>query len=264
MMAALPTLFISHGAPTFALEPGIAGRELERLAQRLPRPRSIIIASPHWMRPGLSITGHPTPETIHDFNGFDKALYSIQYPAPGAPTVATRAAELLASAGFDPRVETTRGRDHGAWVPMLFMYPAADIPVIQISMQPNGSPQHYFNLGRSLAPLRDEGVLIIGSGSLTHNLYEFGSARGETQTYVTAFAEWIADTVSHGDVPALLDYRRLAPHAERAHPSDEHLMPLMFALGAAGDDASAQRLAADDVRYGMLAMDIYQFGGADA
>jgi 4,5-DOPA dioxygenase extradiol len=264
MMATLPTLFISHGAPTFAIEPGIAGRELEHLVQHLPRPRAILIASPHWMTPTLSLTGHPEPETIHDFGGFDKALYAIQYPAPGAPAIATRAAELLTTAGFAPRVDANRGRDHGAWVPMLHMYPAADIPVIQISMQPNGSPEHYFHLGRALAPLRSEGVLIIGSGSLTHNLYEFGSTQGKTLAYVTAFAEWIAAAVRRMDSAALFDYRRQAPHAEHAHPTDEHLMPLMFAMGAAGAHASVQRLAADDVRYGMLAMDIYRFDGAVA
>lgn len=264
MMATLPTLFISHGAPTFALEPGVAGRELERMAQHLPRPRAILIASPHWMAPSLALTGHPAPETIHDFGGFDKALYTIQYPAPGAPALAARAAGLLANAGFNPRIDANRGRDHGAWVPMLHMYPAADVPVIQISMQPNGSPQYYFSLGRALAPLRNEEVLIVGSGSLTHNLYEFGSTRGKTQTYVTDFAEWIAADLARKDSTALFNYRHLAPNAERAHPTDEHLMPLMFAMGAAGADASAQRLAADDVRYGMLAMDIYRFDGADA
>ncbi|MCC4117156.1 dioxygenase [Aromatoleum toluclasticum] len=261
-MNTMPTLFVSHGAPTFALEPGEAGRELAALAQTIPTPRAILIASPHWMSPALGLTASARPETIHDFGGFPAPLYDLRYPAPGDPALAARAVGLLAAAGVDAQPDPRRGLDHGAWVPLLHMYPDAAVPVVQISM-PGRRPASWFHaIGRALSPLRDEGILIVGSGSLTHNLYEFTGTAAGTTAYVGAFAQWIADTLAAGDVDALLDYRRLAPHAERAHPTDEHLMPLMFAHGAAGTDAQARRLAAADVRYGMLAMDAYVFGEA--
>lgn len=259
-MSTMPTLFVSHGAPTFALEPGEAGRELAALAQTIPTPRAILVASPHWMSPTVSLTTSKQPETIHDFGGFPAPLYDLRYPAPGDPELAAQAIELLAGAGIEAQPDARRGLDHGAWVPLLHMYPDADVPVVQISM-PGRRPASWFHaLGRALSPLREDGVLIVGSGSLTHNLYEFTGAAAGTAPYVDAFARWMADTLASGDLDALLDYRRLAPHAERAHPTDEHLMPLMFAHGAAGIHANARRLAATDVRYGMLAMDTYVFG----
>ena len=261
-MSTMPTLFVSHGAPTFALEPGEAGRELAALAREIPAPRAILIASPHWMSPVVSLTASDRPETIHDFGGFPAPLYDLRYPAPGEPALAARAIELLAAAGVDAHADPRRGLDHGAWVPLLHMYPDAAVPVVQISMAGRRPASWFHTLGRALAPLRDEGVLIVGSGSLTHNLYEFTGAAAGTMPYVGAFAQWIADTLAAGDVDALLDYRQLAPHAERTHPTDEHLMPLMFAHGAAGAHAGARRLAAADVRYGMLAMDAYVFGAS--
>lgn len=258
-MPPLPTLFVSHGSPMFALEPGIAGRELRALTDALPRPEVIVIASPHWMAPRVSVTAAPWPETIHDFGGFPRALYELSYPAPGSPDWARRVLDTLAEADITAHADETRGLDHGAWVPLMFMYPDADIPVLQISLHPHFTPAHHYQLGRALAPLRQQGALIVGSGSLTHNLHEFRSDHGPTQAYVEAFADWIATTLAAGDSAALLDYRARAPHAERAHPTDEHLLPLMFALGAAGDDWRARRIAGDDVRYGMLAMDAYVF-----
>ncbi|NMF90336.1 DODA-type extradiol aromatic ring-opening family dioxygenase [Aromatoleum petrolei] len=261
-MSTMPTLFVSHGAPTFALEPGEAGRELAALAQTLPKPRAILVASPHWMAPALKLSAGEQPETIHDFGGFPAPLYDLRYPAPGDPELAARAIARLAGSGIDAQPDPHRGLDHGAWVPLLHMYPDADVPVVQISM-PARRPASWFHaLGRALSPLREDGVLIVGSGSLTHNLYEFTGAATGTAPYVDAFARWIAETLDSGDVDALLDYRRLAPHADRAHPTDEHLMPLMFAHGAAGMPAGARRLAAADVRYGMLAMDAYVFGAS--
>jgi len=260
-MSNLPALFISHGAPTFALEPGEAGRALATLARSLPVPRAILVASPHWTTPALALTGNLQPPTIHDFGGFPEPLYELRYAAPGAPDLAERTIGLLAEAGLDARAEPRRGLDHGAWVPLLHMYPDANIPVVQISMPAHRSPHYFHELGRALAPLRDEGVLIVGSGSITHNLYEFTGRHEATAPYVTAFTTWIADTLAADDVEALLDYRHRAPHATRAHPTDEHLLPLMFARGAAGEHAKARRLAQQDIRYGMLAMDTYVFGG---
>ncbi|WP_332671221.1 DODA-type extradiol aromatic ring-opening family dioxygenase [Aromatoleum sp.] len=256
----MPTLFVSHGAPTFALEPGDAGRQLRTAAADLLTPRAILIASPHWMSNRLLLTTSANPETIHDFGGFPEALYELRYPAPGAPECARRAIELLDAAGFPADEEPTRGLDHGAWVPLMHLFPDATIPVVQISLRPRESAGYFFDLGRALEPLCRDGVLIIGSGSMTHNLYEFRGPRETVEPYVTAFTTWIANTLAAGDVEALLDYRRRAPHAERAHPTDEHLVPLMFALGAAGEGATIRRFAEQDVRYGMLAMDSYAFG----
>lgn len=255
----LPSLFVSHGSPMFAIEPGIAGSELRSLAEKLPRPEAIVIASPHWMAARLSVTSAERPETIHDFGGFPKPLYELRYPAPGSPTWAQRVLEALGAAGIAAQADPQRGLDHGAWVPLMHMYPDADIPVVQLSLHPQFSPAHHLQLGRALAPLREQGVLIIGSGSLTHNLYELRREPGPVHDYVRAFAGWIAATLAAGDTGALLDYRSRAPHAEHAHPTDEHLLPLLFALGAAGEAWQAWRIAADDVRYGTLAMDAYVF-----
>ena len=261
-MTPLPSLFISHGSPMFAVEPGIAGAELAALAPRLPRPRAIIVASPHWMSARLSVTSTERPETIHDFGGFPPQLYTLSYPAPGSPEWAARALEALAAAGIEARAEPARGLDHGAWVPMMHMYPQADIPVLQVSLHPQLGPREHFDLGRALAPLRAAGALIVGSGSLTHNLHEWRGGTVATEPYVVEFAEWVARILADDDLEALLDYRARAPHAARAHPTDEHLLPLMFARGASGEHAQARRLAAQDVRYGMLAMDAYVFDEA--
>jgi len=259
-MTALPSLFVSHGAPTFALEPGAIGSELAELARSLPKPDAVVIVSPHWTRRTTMVTTTAQPATIHDFGGFPEALYRLSYPAPGAPAVATRAIGLLEHAGVEALAEPRRGLDHGAWVPLMHMYPDATVPVVQVSLQPDRPPRDHYELGRALAPLRDEGVLIVGSGSITHNLYEFRGPQQEVSPYVTEFTGWIADRLAAWDLDALLDYRRRAPQAARAHPTDEHLMPLMFALGAAGERPVMQRLGQHDVRYGMLAMDAYVFG----
>ncbi|BAL25285.1 class III extradiol ring-cleavage dioxygenase [Azoarcus sp. KH32C] len=259
-MTTLPTLFISHGAPTFALAPGLAGEALAELGRELPRPEAILVLSPHWMTPNLLVTTNDRPETIHDFGGFPAPLYELKYPAPGASGLAARTIALLERASLHAAPEARRGLDHGAWVPLMHLYPEADIPVMQLSMPFRQPPAFFLELGRALAPLRNEGVLIVGSGSITHNLYEFSGDGRPTESYVDAFRGWIAETLAADDLAALLDYRVRAPFAERAHPTDEHLLPLMFARAAAGDSATVARIAAEDVRYGILGMDAYVFG----
>ena len=260
----MPVLFVGHGSPMNAIEDNAWRRSWQavgaELLARAAQPQLILCVSAHWLtRGGWQLTGMANPKTIHDFGGFPRALYELSYPAPGSPDWARQVLDTLAEAGITAHADETRGLDHGAWVPLMFMYPDADIPVLQISLHPHFTPAHHYQLGRALAPLRQQGALIVGSGSLTHNLHEFRSDHGPTQAYVEAFADWIATTLAAGDTAALLDYRARAPHAERAHPTDEHLLPLMFALGAAGDDWRARRIAGDDVRYGMLAMDAYVF-----
>ena len=264
-MTTLPSLYISHGSPMTALQPGLTGERLAEPAAVLPRPRAIVIASAHWLSRRPQVSSAAMPETIHDFGGFPTALYQLRYPAPGAPALAERVMQLLDHAGLTPITDPERGLDHGAWVPLRLLYPAADIPVVPISIQPevaglNQGPAHQYALGQALAPLRDEGVLVIGSGSITHNLHDLRAGYSDERQapYVKPFIDWIEQKLAAGDIAALLDYRRQAPFAERAHPTDEHLLPLFVALGAAGAKAHAQRIDAG-IDMGLLAMDIYRF-----
>jgi 4,5-DOPA dioxygenase extradiol len=261
-MTTLPSLYISHGSPMTALQPGLTGKRLAELAAVLPRPKAIVMASAHWLSQRPQVGSAATPETIHDFGGFPAALYQLRYPAPGSPALAERVMQLLDQAKLTPSADPARGLDHGAWVPLRLLYPDADIPVVPVSIQPELGPTHQYALGQALAPLRDEGVLVIGSGSITHNLHDLRAGYSDERQapYVKPFIDWIEQKLAAGDIGALLDYRRQAPFAERAHPTDEHLLPLFVALGAAGAKAHAQRIDAG-IDMGLLAMDIYRFDG---
>ncbi|MBB5864181.1 class III extradiol ring-cleavage dioxygenase [Xanthomonas sp. 3058] len=262
-MPRLPSLYISHGSPMTALQPGQVGERLAELGQALPRPRAIVIASAHWLGRRPLVSSAARPATIHDFGGFPAPLYALDYPAPGEPVLAQRIAARLEQAGLHPQLDPQRGFDHGVWVPLRLLYPAADIPVVSVSIQPELGPAHQFAVGRALASLRDEGALVIGSGSITHNLHDLrhGYSVEREAPYVRPFIEWTERKLVEDDIPALLDYRRQAPYAERAHPTDEHLLPLYVAMGAAGGDRlGAQRIDAG-IDMGLLAMDIYRFDG---
>jgi 4,5-DOPA dioxygenase extradiol len=257
----MPALFISHGSPMLAIEDSAARRFLLGLGKALPRPKAIIVVSAHWESLGgqvVSLASHP--ETIHDFGGFPEALFEIQYPAPGAPAIAVQAAELLENAGFEVGRNATRGLDHGAWVPLRLMYPEADIPAAQISLRRGASPAENEQLGQALRKLREDGVLIVGSGSLTHNLYALRGASidAEVPSWVSDFSGWMHARLQANQREALLDYRAQAPFAVRNHPTEEHLLPLFVAMGAAGDAPNAQRLHAS-FEHGVLAMDVYAF-----
>lgn len=261
-MTTLPSLYISHGSPMTALDPGLVGVRLAELARTLPRPRAIVMASAHWLARAPLVGGAAQPQTIHDFGGFPQALFDIQYPAPGDPALAGRVAGLIQAAGLAAHIDPERGLDHGAWVPLRLLYPEADIPVVPVSIQPMLGPQHHLALGRALAPLRQDGVLVIGSGSITHNLHDWRSyGDGRQAPYVQPFIQWVERTMGEGDVAALLDYRRQAPGAEAAHPTDEHWLPLYVALGAGGEGTRATRIDAG-IDMGFLAMDIYRFDDA--
>lgn len=227
----------------------------------LPRPEAILIASAHWEAQAPRLSAPVRNETIHDFYGFPKPLYALSYPAPPAPVLAARAAALLGAAGLAAEVDTTRGLDHGAWVPLLLAWPAHDIPVAQISVQTGLGAKHHLALGAALAPLRAEGVLIIGSGGFTHDLRRFRRgvdiAAPETAD-VTAFSDWMDAKIRAGDLDALADYRARAPFAAKEHPTEEHLLPLHVAAGAAGAGANVTRLHSS-VEFGFLRMDAYQF-----
>jgi 4,5-DOPA dioxygenase extradiol len=261
-MARLPSVFISHGAPTLPIDPSMPSAEFATLADRLPRPRAILMLSAHWgtMQPLASIATRP--ETIHDFYGFPPALYELRYPAPGAPELGARAAELLNANGV-PAATADHGLDHGAWVPLLLMFPEADVPVAQLSIQPRLDAAHHYRVGRALRALRDEGVMIVGSGQITHNLRaaDFGARPEDADPRVTEFTDWFEARLAERDIDALLDYRRRAPHAVLMHPTDEHLLPVFSALGAASDDFSLGIHSLGTFQK-TLAMTNYVFGDA--
>jgi 4,5-DOPA dioxygenase extradiol len=257
-----PALFVSHGAPTFALEPGLLGPKLTQLGQQLSGLTAVAVVSAHWQTPGVQVMRTPKPETIHDFGGFPPALYRLQYPAPGAPALAGDTAALLEAAGFDVSFDDGRGLDHGVWVPMLYLLPAARIPVFQVSLPLAFDAENALKLGRALRPLRQQGVLVMGSGSLTHNLREVGQTDPNRTRYALEFTSWIRRHVRERGLSALTDYRRRAPHAERAHPTEEHFLPLMVAVGASDND-DAIDVIEGGMTYGVLSMESYVFGRSD-
>jgi 4,5-DOPA dioxygenase extradiol len=259
-MQRLPTLFLSHGSPMHALDPGGAGKAWQAMAAALPRPRAVLIASAHWETSLPMVTGGERLQTIHDFGGFPAPLYKLRYDAPGAPDIAQEAASLLQQSDLGASVNACRGIDHGAWVPLRWMYPEVDMPVVQLSVQPGLGTAHHLQLGRALQPLTQRGVLVIGSGHVTHNLRDWMTSRDAMQPlpYVTAFADWLGRTLAQDDEEALLAYRDRAPGAVQAHPTEEHFLPLYIALGAAGPHAAAQRTYAG-LEGAALSMDAYEF-----
>ena len=263
----LPSLFVPHGAPTFALRPGAAGAALQAFAKTLPKApalRAIVVVSAHWQTQVPHVGFATQPTTVHDFYGFPEALYAIQYPAMGSPQIAEEVALALEAAGMTVVRDAQHGLDHGAWVPLRLMFPEAGTPVIPLSLPQHGGAQAAYRLGQALQGLAEKGVLVIGSGSMTHNLRDYQIAArngGQTPAYVSTFTDWIAQRLEAKDVPALLDYRRQAPAAAQAHPTDEHLLPFFVALGAAGAAASTpsgKRFYAGVDDY-VISMDAYAF-----
>lgn len=259
-----PSLFIGHGAPTLLIEPTDARDFLLSLAERFPVPKAILVISAHFNARVPVITSAARPETIHDFRGFPEVLYQQQYPAPGDPILAGQIAERLQAAGFPAVTHDGRGLDHGAWIPLMLAYPKADIPVLQLSISMNESPEWHYRLGQALQPLRDEGVMIFASGSVTHNLravfsgnYQLDSPEPE---WVSSFAGWLAERIEAGDQDAILSAVQSGPHGRENHPTMDHILPLFVALGAGGYNAG-HRLH-QSTTYGVIAMDAYSFGEA--
>lgn len=261
-----PSLFISHGAPTLLIEPTAARDFLLGLAERFPAPKAILVISAHFNAREPVVTSAAHPETIHDFRGFPEILYQQQYPAPGNPVLAGQIAERLQAAGFPATTHAGRGLDHGAWIPLMLAYPKADIPVLQLSISMNHGPEWHYRLGQALQPLRDEGVMIFGSGSATHNLREVFSGNYRLDSpepeWVSEFADWLADRIEAGDRDAILSAVQTGPHGRENHPSIDHILPLFVALGAGGN-SPAHRLH-QSTTYGVIAMDAYSFGEAAA
>lgn len=255
-----PSLFVSHGAPTFALEPDLLGKRLKEIGVGLSGVKAVLVVSPHWQTEHIEVLANLKPETIHDFYGFPSKLYTLQYPVSGHVEFADGAARLLAAGGLKVSLNHDRGLDHGAWVPLLHMLPKADIPVLQISMPYALNAVSAYKLGQLLAPMRAQGVLILGSGGITHNLSDFRQP-ATAVPYVTKFAQWIRNAIIGNNIDQLLAYREHAPHADQAHPSDEHLLPLFIALGARTHDEQLDVIEGG-ITYGILSMDSYMWQSA--
>lgn len=257
MSKRMPVVFVSHGSPDALLKAPDAVACWGEIAQRAPKPASILIVSAHWQERQPTTNLPSTPDTIHDFMGFSPELYRMQYRAPGSPTLANKAVALLGVAGVKADTDPTRGLDHGAWIPLTGMYPQADVPVAQLSLVLDNGPAAHFELGRALAPLREEGVLIVASGAITHNFSWLDWRAKPDQAphpKAQAFNEWVAEKLAAKDVQSLLNYRS-APYGAESHPTDEHFLPMFFALGAARDDTPVRYQPG--FAYGSLSMDAY-------
>ncbi len=244
----MPALYVSHGAPPLADDPIWPG-QLAAWAKDIPRPTAILMVSAHWEDAPLAIGATRTVPLVYDFWGFPQHYYEVTYPAPGAPELAARVRALLRGAATPVQDVPDRGLDHGAYVPLVEMFPDADVPVLQISM-PTLDPERLMEIGRKLAPLRDEGVLIVGSGFFTHNLRAIRTD-GAVPSFMAEFDQWGRETLDAGDIDALLDFEHRAPAGKLAHPRTEHFAPLFLTLGAGEDELTGQRSVIDGYWYGM-------------
>ncbi|MCU0969218.1 MAG: dioxygenase [Rubrivivax sp.] len=267
----LPPVFLSHGSPMIALEPGPAGRFMQRLGPAIDdafgRPRAIVGLSAHTLAREPVLFAAPRHAAVHDFGPFDPRLFTLRYDAPGAPDLAPRVAALLRAAGLPVHVSPEGGLDHGLWTALRYVYPTADVPVLPLGWPAHWTPARLAALGTALAPLAAQGVLLLASGSLTHNLRmlfddPMPAVDAPEIAPSRAFRDWVAAAAARGDRAALLDWAARAPHAALMHPTDEHWQPFLVALGAGGD-APAHRIH-DGVTYGCLAMDAYAFGAGAA
>ncbi|RZG87328.1 DODA-type extradiol aromatic ring-opening family dioxygenase [Acinetobacter venetianus] len=251
----LPGLFISHGSPMLALDPEQVGPALYRLSINLPKPQAIIVMSAHWESQALEVSTSSRPQTWHDFRGFPPELYEIRYPAAGSPTLAEEILSLFADAGIAANANSTRPRDHGVWMPLLHMYPDADIPVIEISLPIKMTADEIYKIGQVLSPLREQQILLIGSGSITHNLAELSwHADADVPFWASNFRNTVVSKLSHQDYDAVLNWPEL-PYVQRNHPTLEHFAPLFFAMGI----GVRFSIVHSSFSMGSLGMDIYRF-----
>jgi len=253
----MPVSFLGHGAPTLALDP-VKGADFRRWGERLPRPSAILMVSAHWQDAPITLSATRPVELVYDFYGFPDALYQLRHDAPPAPALADRVEALLEGQAVR---RSERGLDHGAWVPLIHLDPEARIPVLQVSMPASSRPDQLLAMGRTLAPLRDEGVWIVGSGNIVHNLRRVDfSGRSAPPAWAAEFDEWAKDALDRGDVDALADHRIRAPGSNLAHPTDEHFRPLLVALGAAGSDLEKVKYEIEGFEYGSISRRSLSFG----
>ncbi|WP_193183160.1 DODA-type extradiol aromatic ring-opening family dioxygenase [Nisaea sediminum] len=257
-MAKQPSLFLPHGAPDLLLTEHPAKRFLAELGGRVGRPEAILVVSAHWESPRLALTSAAAPETVHDFYGFPRELYDFRYPAKTDAAVSRRTIELLADLGYAVEADAGRGFDHGAWVPLLLAFPGADIPVIQLSLLKGGTARQHFEIGEALAPLRDEGILIVGSGSVTHNLRALGPEGAPPPDWATGFDDFVSMAVEVGDWKSLMRFPDAPESARRSHPTPEHFLPFFVAAGAGKADCGARLHRS--FSHSSISMSAYSFG----
>ena len=258
-MKSFPSLFISHGMPIMAILPSPTHNFLKKLGKKIGRPKAIVCVSAHWETVAPMFSGAELPQTIHDFYGFPKPLYEISYAAPGDPSLVNEFTEAFSRNGITSKIDFDKGFDHGAWVPLSLMYPEAEIPVIQLSIQGDFDPDHHFRMGKALARFRDKGVLIIGSGGATHNLEDMHghNMHDEPVPYAKNFDSWLEKSILNADVSSLLTYKNLGPDAQKNHPyPSEHFLPLFVPLGASDDGKKAELLHKEFI-YGVLSLAAY-------
>lgn len=261
-----PSLFVGHGAPTLALDDNPTTRFFSSWARPFGAPRAVVVLSAHWVTSELRVTAWQRHPILHDFSGFDRALYELDYPAAGSPELAgTLAGRLEAGLGESVTLDARRGLDHGAWVPLRFMLPEADVPVLQVSLPSWWDAGRIYEIGRTLAPLRDDGVLLMGSGGAVHNLmgvdYGREPAAWDSEAvpvWARVFEEWLRENLERWNTEDLFDMWRMAPHGVQSHPSEEHLQPLFYAMGA-GDEARRASVVHDGYMHGSLSMLAVQF-----
>lgn len=256
MSTRAPVMFIGHGSPMFAIEPGRPGELMREFSAHFVDVEAVLIISPHWMTRGLEITASDSLETIHDFGGFPRELYKLHYNAPGSSSVAQTVQAVLADGGFESVLNHTRGRDHGSWVPMMHLLPEEKIPVLQLSLDGNLDTDELVRLGETLSVLREKGIAVIASGSLTHNLYEIQHMGAKPAEYAERFTQWVREQVEAREAQALSAPHLLSDDFARAHPTAEHYLPLLIAMGAS--DESDQLLVLEGgVQHGVISMESY-------
>lgn len=259
MAGALPALFLSHGSPTICVEDNATTRFWAGWLNRHQKPRAILVVSAHWETEGLRVTAWERCPIVHDFSGFPEALYRLDYPAPGAPGVAEEVRAACRAAGLgEVALDGERGLDHGAWVPLTRMFPAADVPVVQLSLPKGWPPERLYELGRALAPLRGEGILLIGSGGATHNLAAIDPDATEVARWARVFETWLREMLDDWNLRDLFEYWQVAPHGVQAHPSEEHFLPLFLPMGA-GEAKRQATIKHDAFMYGSLSMLAVEF-----
>ncbi len=263
-MSVFPPLFLSHGAPNMALQKSPVSDFMRGLAKQYPKPDAIVSVSAHFETVGAKVVTDPQPTMIYDFRGFEPELYEMQYPAPGDASLADDIADLISNACLPVTKVSQRGYDHGTWVPFSLIYPNADIRIVQLSIDPDQTPEYHYRLGQALSGLPERNISVIGTGNITHNLPALFS-RGKDphldaniRGWVDAFLDWFSSELESGNVSNLLNYREKAPFAEENHPTDEHLLPLFVAMGAAGGTFTANRIH-QSYDFDFLAMDAWEF-----